>query len=75
MRQIHPYSEVLFEDSYEASRDKEVVEYALSRSLSPTMIAEYKTMLLDKKLLQTKLHEFYQIFAPLENRAGKEKSE
>ena len=37
--------------------------------------AEYKTMLPDKKLLQTKLHEFYQILAPLENRAGKEKSE
>ena len=58
-----------------ASRDKEVVEYALSRSLSPTMIAEYKTMLPDKKLLQTKLHEFYQILAPLEKRTGKVKSE
>ena len=60
MRQVHPYSEVLFEDSYEASRDKEVVEYALSHSLFHTMIAEYMTMLPDKKMLQTKLHEFYQ---------------
>jgi predicted nuclease of restriction endonuclease-like (RecB) superfamily len=42
-----------------ATKDKEVVEYALSRSLSPTLIAEYKTRLPDKKLLQTKLHEFY----------------
>jgi hypothetical protein len=42
-----------------ASKDDEVVEYALSRSLSPAMIAEYKTQLPDKKLLQTKLHEFY----------------
>ena len=42
-----------------ANKDKEVVEYALSRSLSPTLIAEYKTRLPDKKLLQTKLHEFY----------------
>jgi predicted nuclease of restriction endonuclease-like (RecB) superfamily len=42
-----------------ASKDREVVEYALSRSLSPTLIAEYQTQLPDKKLLQTKLHEFY----------------
>ncbi|WP_027358257.1 PDDEXK nuclease domain-containing protein [Desulforegula conservatrix] len=42
-----------------ASKDEEVVEYALSRSLSPAMIAEYQTLLPDKKLLQAKLHEFY----------------
>jgi len=42
-----------------ASKDEEVVEYALSRSLSPAMIAEYQTQLPDKKLLQAKLHEFY----------------
>jgi predicted nuclease of restriction endonuclease-like (RecB) superfamily len=42
-----------------ASKDDEVVEYALSRSLSPAMIAEYQTQLPDKKLLQAKLHEFY----------------
>jgi len=42
-----------------ASKDDEVVEYALSRSLSPTLIAQYQTQLPDKKLLQAKLHEFY----------------
>jgi predicted nuclease of restriction endonuclease-like (RecB) superfamily len=42
-----------------ASKDQEVVEYALSRSLSPALIAEYQTQLPDKKLLQAKLHEFY----------------
>jgi hypothetical protein len=42
-----------------ASKDDEVVEYALNRTLSPTLIAEYQTPLPDKKLLQTKLHEFY----------------
>jgi predicted nuclease of restriction endonuclease-like (RecB) superfamily len=42
-----------------ASKDDEVVEYALSRSLSPTLIAEYQTRLPDKELLQAKLHEFY----------------
>lgn len=41
-----------------ASKDDEVVEYALSRSLSPALIAHYETTLPDKKLLQAKLHEF-----------------
>ena len=40
-------------------KDNEVVEYALSRSLSPTMVAEYKTQLPDKKLLQKKIHELF----------------
>lgn len=38
-------------------KDSEVVEYALSRSLSPTLVSEYQTQLPDKKLLQQKLHE------------------
>jgi len=42
-----------------ASKNDEIVEYALSRSLSPALIAEYKTKLPDKKLLQAKLQEFY----------------
>jgi hypothetical protein len=42
-----------------ASKDDEVVEYALNRSLSPALIAEYQTQLPDKQLLQAKLHEFY----------------
>ncbi len=40
-------------------KDSEVVEYALSRSLSSTMIAEYKTQLPDKKLLQQKLRVIF----------------
>lgn len=50
-----------------ATKDSEVVEYALSRSLSPALVAEYRTQLPRKKLLQAKLHEFYQlsIAAPL----------
>jgi predicted nuclease of restriction endonuclease-like (RecB) superfamily len=40
-------------------KDSEVVEYALSRSLSPTMVSEYKTQLPDKKILQEKLHELF----------------
>lgn len=38
-------------------KDDEVVEYALSRNLSPTLIAQYLLQLPDKKLIQAKLHE------------------
>lgn len=38
-------------------KDDEVVEYALSRSLSPTMVAEYQLCLPDKALLQQKMRE------------------
>jgi predicted nuclease of restriction endonuclease-like (RecB) superfamily len=44
-----------------ASKDNEVVEYALSRSLSPTLIAQYQTHLPEKRLLRAKLHEFYEM--------------
>ncbi len=47
-----------------ASKNDQVVEYALSRTLSPALIAEYQTKLPDKKLLQAKLHEFYLLNAP-----------
>ena len=40
-----------------ASKDDEVVEFALSRSLSPTLISEYSLKLIDKNLLRQKLHE------------------
>jgi predicted nuclease of restriction endonuclease-like (RecB) superfamily len=42
-----------------ASKNDEVVEYSLNRSLSPALIAEYQIQLPDKQLLQAKLHEFY----------------
>jgi predicted nuclease of restriction endonuclease-like (RecB) superfamily len=42
-----------------ATKNNEVVEYALSRSMSPALVAEYQTRLPDRKLLQAKLHEFY----------------
>ncbi len=38
-------------------KDEEVVEYALSRNLSPTMVAQYELQLPDKKLIQARLHE------------------
>ena len=44
-----------------ATKDAEVVEYALRRSLSPALIANYQTLLPDKQIFQAKLHEFYQL--------------
>lgn len=44
-----------------AAKDDEVVEYALSRSLSPALVAEYQTKLPDKQLLKAKLHEFLEM--------------
>ena len=44
-----------------ATKDNEVVEYALSRTASPALIAEYQTQLPDRTLLLRKLHEFYEL--------------
>lgn len=38
--------------------DRVVVEYAMSRSMSPTMIAEYKRILIPQERMQEKLNEF-----------------
>jgi len=45
-------------------KDDTVVEYALNRSLSPTLVADYKTKLPNKALLQQKWEE---VLANLEN--------
>lgn len=42
--------------------DRVVVEYAMSRSLSPTMIAEYKRILIPQERLQQQLNEFCNLF-------------
>lgn len=42
-----------------ATKDDEVVEYALARTSSPTLVAEYQTMLPPKAVLRQKLHELY----------------
>jgi predicted nuclease of restriction endonuclease-like (RecB) superfamily len=38
-------------------KDDEVVEYALSRNLSPALVAQYQLQLPDKKLIAEKMHE------------------
>ena len=53
-----------------ASKDDAVVEYALSRSMSPTLVSDYTLYLPDKKLLQNKLRELTEL--ALESGAGDE---
>ena len=45
-------------------RDKtdKVVEYALNRSISPTIVSDYETQLIPKKVLRQKLNELYEIY-------------
>lgn len=50
-----------------ASKDDAVVEYALSRSLSPTLVSDYSLCLPDKKLLQAKLRELTDLAINQEN--------
>ena len=42
--------------------DRVVVEYAMSRSMSPTMIAEYKRILIPQERMQEQLNEFCNLF-------------
>lgn len=42
--------------------DKVVVEYAMSRSISPTLIAEYKRILIPQERMQEQLNEYCNLF-------------
>lgn len=42
--------------------DRVVVEYAMNRSMSPTMIAEYKRILIPQERMQQQLNEFCNLF-------------
>ena len=44
-----------------ATKNHEVVEYALSRAMSPGSGRRLPDPMPDKKLLQAKLHEFYEL--------------
>ena len=46
--------------------DRSVVEYAMSRSLSPTMIAEYERQLIPREVLRQSLDDFTQFLKPLD---------
>lgn len=44
-----------------AGKDNAVVEYALSRSMSPTLVSDYTLCLPDKEMLQNKLRELTEL--------------
>jgi predicted nuclease of restriction endonuclease-like (RecB) superfamily len=44
------------------TKDDEVVEYAMSRHLSPALVAQYEKKMIPKALLQQKLHEWSVMF-------------
>ena len=48
--------------------NREVVKYALNRSMSPTMVAEYKEKLIPQEVLQRSMEEF---ISAVEQRSGK----
>jgi predicted nuclease of restriction endonuclease-like (RecB) superfamily len=50
-----------------ATKDDTVVEYALNRSISPALIADYKLHLPDKKMLENKLRELRELSETDEN--------
>ena len=47
--------------------DKMVVEYAMSRSMSPTLITEYKRILIPQERMQEKLNEYCNLFLEEQN--------
>ena len=47
--------------------DKMVVEYAMSRSMSPTLITEYKRILIPQERMQEQLNEFCNLFLEEQN--------
>jgi predicted nuclease of restriction endonuclease-like (RecB) superfamily len=44
-----------------ASKEDEVVEFAMSRNISPTLVSEYALKLIDKKILEQKLREYKEL--------------
>ena len=44
-----------------ASRNDEVVEYAMSRSISPMLVSQYQLQLPDKTILEKKLQQLVNI--------------
>jgi len=42
-------------------KDSEVVEYSMARNISPALVADYETKLIDKKTLSNKLHQLMEL--------------
>jgi len=44
-------------------KDTEVVEYAMARNISPALVADYETKLIDKQVLTSKLNQLVELFS------------
>jgi predicted nuclease of restriction endonuclease-like (RecB) superfamily len=55
------------------TKDDEVVEYAMSRHLSPALVAQYETQMIPKAVLQQKLHEWSLMLQVLDATDAKDK--
>lgn len=54
------------------TKDDEVVEYAMSRHLSPALVAQYETRMIPKTVLQEKLHEWSLMLEAPDSPGGEE---
>ena len=43
--------------------DRHVVEYAMNRSMSPTLVTQYKRMLIPQEVLQRSLDEYIELIS------------
>ena len=50
-------------------KDSEVVEYSMARNISPAMVADYETKLIDKKTLTNKLHQLAELLESTNDQA------
>lgn len=48
-------------------KETEVVEYAMARNISPAIVADYETKLIDRKILTDKLHQLVEILNKNDN--------
>jgi predicted nuclease of restriction endonuclease-like (RecB) superfamily len=48
-------------------KETEVVEYAMARNISPAIVADYETKLIDRKILTDKLHQLVELLSKKED--------
>jgi hypothetical protein len=51
-------------------KDSEVVEYSMARNISPALVADYETKLIDKKTLSNKLHQLMELLTNYDKDQG-----
>jgi len=70
-KEVEKVSTLLTQISWSAHLD---VEYAMSRNISPALIADYSTKLIDKEVLRMKLRELFDWQEKLEDNSKEDKA-